>query len=112
MIEVNMLEEKVEGLYPPLFLWATAFRANRGRRDSSFTACLNRVYERSWTKGRRGMSEKIRSVDWETDRVAAHFEVDPAVGLDPREAERRLKTVGPQPATRSKGRRHLPLSYF
>ncbi len=41
------------------------------------------------------MSEKSRWVEWEADRVAAHFEVDPAVGLDKGEAERRLKAVGP-----------------
>ncbi|WP_460417876.1 cation-transporting P-type ATPase, partial [Planifilum fimeticola] len=46
-------------------------------------------------RGGVDVSEKSRWVDWEADRVAAHFEVDPAVGLDKGEAERRLKAVGP-----------------
>ncbi|MBO2534221.1 MAG: hypothetical protein CW342_15350, partial [Thermoactinomycetaceae bacterium] len=49
-------------------------------------------------------------MDWETDRVAAHFEVDPAVGLDPREAERRLKTVGPNRL--SEGEKTSPFIVF
>ena len=63
-----------------------------------------------WRKGGVEVSEKSRWVDWEADRVAAHFEVDPAVGLDEGEAERRLKTVGPNRL--SEGKKTLPLSYF
>jgi Ca2+-transporting ATPase len=61
-------------------------------------------------KGGVEVSEKSRWVDWETDRVAAHFEVDPAVGLDPREAERRLKTVGPNRL--SEGEKTSPFIVF
>ena len=68
------------------YLFCRAF-SRSCRRDSSFTACLNRSREERLDKGGVEVSEKTRWVDWEADRVAAHFEVDPAVGLDTREAE-------------------------
>src|SRR5690606_32098492 len=48
-----------------------------------------------WRRGGVDVSEKSRWVEWEADRVAAHVEVDPAVGQDKGEAERRLEAVGP-----------------
>ncbi|TCW37519.1 Ca2+-transporting ATPase [Laceyella sacchari] len=41
------------------------------------------------------MSERARWVDWEVERVAAHFKVDLASGLSDKEAKERLKQVGP-----------------
>ncbi|SFS50573.1 calcium-translocating P-type ATPase, SERCA-type [Marininema halotolerans] len=41
------------------------------------------------------MSEGYRYVDWDVERVASHFKVEPAEGLDDAEASRRLEQTGP-----------------
>jgi Ca2+-transporting ATPase len=40
------------------------------------------------------LAEQARWVDWDADRVVAHFGVDPSVGLSGEEAKGRLKQVG------------------
>lgn len=41
------------------------------------------------------MSDSARWIDWDADKVAAHFRVDPSVGLSEDEAAERFKQVGP-----------------
>ncbi|MFC4545902.1 calcium-translocating P-type ATPase, SERCA-type [Paenactinomyces guangxiensis] len=40
------------------------------------------------------MSDSARWIDWEAEKVTAHFRVDPSVGLSEEEAQKRLKQVG------------------
>ncbi|WP_132222988.1 calcium-translocating P-type ATPase, SERCA-type [Laceyella sacchari] len=59
-------------------------------------ACLSEyIVQRRVDKGGRTLSERARWVDWEVERVAAHFKVDLASGLSDKEAKERLKQVGP-----------------
>lgn len=40
------------------------------------------------------MAEQGRWIDWETEDVASHFQVNPSVGLHDKEAQERLKQTG------------------
>lgn len=53
------------------------------------------VKETDGTREERNLADSARWVDWDADQVAAHFRVNPSVGLNEEEAKKRLKQAGP-----------------
>ncbi|MBH8585582.1 calcium-translocating P-type ATPase, SERCA-type [Thermoactinomyces sp. CICC 24226] len=58
------------------------------------TARLNTLKVIVPEKGGRILAEQGRWIDWETEDVASHFQVNPSVGLHDKEAQERLKQTG------------------
>lgn len=54
------------------------------------------------------MSEGSRYLDWDMEKLTAHFDVDPAEGLEDTEAEKRKEKVGPNQL--AEGKRLSPLA--
>lgn len=61
-----------------------------------------------WDKGGGNVSEGSRYLDWDMEKLTAHFDVDPAEGLEDTEAEKRKEKVGPNQL--AEGKRLSPLA--
>ena len=66
------------------------------------TARLNTLKVIVPEKGGRILAEQGRWIDWEMEELASHFQVNPSVGLNEKEAQERLGQIGPNQLSEGK----------